>query len=326
MDEGRAKRTPRRPMPGATVALLLVAVLAAACGAAGTAATADAGSDGMGQGAAAGDQAADDVDAGEALVEGEEAREGEAPGYAPGGEPLAQLAERKVIKTGEMTLQVGNVAETIGRVRALAVDVGGYVGGSQAGTLEQAASLTLRIPADRFDDALARLRELGSEVVAESTREEDVSGQIVDLGARIENLRASEASYRGLLERATRIEDVLSVQERLDGVRGEIEQLAAQLEQLEGQADLATLTVTLVPQPAPVERQTEAWNPAATLNEALAALVAAGQGLLDVAIWVFVVWAPILFGLAIVTLIALRGVLEVRRRMPGRVAGEPRSS
>jgi hypothetical protein len=299
------------------MALMLIALLMAACGAAGGSPAADAGAGAADEEPVAGEPAARGPQSG--------ADEGEQFGYEPGGEPLAQLAERRIIKTGEVTVEVGNVAEAIGRVRALVAELGGYVGGSQAGTLEQAASLTLRVPAERFDDALAGLRELGEEIVAETTREQDVSGQIVDLGARIENLRASEASYRALLERATRIDDVLSVQERLDAVRGEIEQLTAQLEQLEGQADLATLTVTLSPRPAPVERQTEAWNPGATLNEAVAALVAAGQGLLDVAIWVFVVWVPMLLVLSIIALVALRGVLEVRRRMPARVAGEPRS-
>lgn len=316
MNDQHAARRPRRTPRWRPVALMLIALLMAACGAAGQAVP-GANDAAEREPPAAGEPAAREPQSG--------ADEGEQSGYEPGGEPLAQLAERRIIKTGEVTVEVGNVAEAIGRVRALVAELGGYVGGSQAGTLEQAASLTLRVPAERFDDALAGLRELGEEIVAETTREQDVSGQIVDLGARIENLRASEASYRALLERATRIEDVLSVQERLDAVRGEIEQLTAQLEQLEGQADLATLTVTLSPRPAPVERQTEAWNPGATLNEAVAALVAAGQGLLDVAIWVFVVWAPMLLVLSIIALVALRGVLEVRRRMPARVAGEPRS-
>src|SRR5690606_2317851 len=101
----------------------------------------------------------------------------------------------------------------------------------------------------------------------------DVTGQIVDLEARIENLRASEASYRELLARAERVEDILAVQARLDQVRGEIERLVAQLEALEGQADLSTLTVTLVPRPEPVETQAATWDPKAQLDQALAALV-----------------------------------------------------
>lgn len=235
---------------------------------------------------------------------------------ASGAPPLTAPIEQRIVKTGEVTLEVDQVGEALGRVRALAVELGGYVGGSQAGTLDDRASLTIRIPAVSFDEAIARLHEMDAEVVAEATREQDVTGQVVDLEARIDNLRASETSYRELVARAERVEDILAVQSRLDEVRGQIEQLTAQLEAIEGQAALSTLTVTLVPRPTPIVQQTEAWDPGAQLDRALASLVGVGQGLLDGAIWFAVVWLPILLVLSIIVLIALRGVLEVRRRLP----------
>jgi hypothetical protein len=247
--------------------------------------------------------------------------QGGAPGSDGSGEegapPLAAPIEQRIIKTGEITLEVANVGEALGRVRAMAVELGGYVGGSQAGTLDDRATLTIRIPAAAFEDALARLHGMDADLVAESTREQDVTGQVVDLGARIDNLEASEASYRELVARAERVEDILAVQSRLDQVRGEIEQLTAQLEALEGQAALSTLTVSLVPQATPVATTTAAWDPAGQLDRALASLVGIGQGLLDGVIWFTVVWLPVLLVLAIIGLVALRGVLEVRRRMPG---------
>ena len=230
--------------------------------------------------------------------------------------PLAAPIEQRIIKTGEITLEVANVGEALGRVRALAVELGGYVGGSQAGTLEDAATLTLRVPAAGFETALARLHEMDAEVVAESTREQDVTGQVVDLGARIQNLQASEASYRELVARAEEVEDILAVQSRLDQVRGEIEQLTAQLEGIEGQAAMSTLTVTLVPVATPVQATTEGWDPGSQLDQALAALVGIGQGLMNGLIWFGVLWLPVLLVLAAVVLVALRGVLEFRRRMP----------
>ena len=244
---------------------------------------------------------------------------GEQPAGGSGAEqppPLAAPIEQRIIKTGEVTLEVANVGEALGFVRAMAVELGGYVGGSQAGTLDDRATLTIRVPAAAFEDALSRLHGMDAELVAEATREQDVTGQVVDLGARIENLEASEASYRALVERAERVEDILAVQARLDQVRGEIEQLTAQLEALEGQAALSTLTVTLVPRATPVATTTEAWDPGAQLDRALASLVGMGQGLLDGLIWFTVVWLPILLVLAVIALVALRGVLEVRRRMP----------
>jgi predicted small lipoprotein YifL len=247
------------------------------------------------------------------------------PGAPGGGDAFLALIEQRIVKTGEISLEVDNVAETLGRIRSLVAELNGYVGGSQAGTLDERATLTVRIPAPAFDTALARLHELDARVIAEATREENVTTRVVDLQARIGNLRASEASYRELVARAEKIEDILAVQGRLDAVRGEIEQLQAQLDALEGQAALSTLTVTLIPRPQPVTEQAETWNPGAQLDRALASLVGIGQGIADGMIWFVVVWLPILLVLSLFVLVALRGVLEVRRRMPSSGTALPAS-
>ena len=309
------RSTSRPPRLAAAFAVLLL--ILAACGA-------DAGTDlNVGtdlQDGGNGERAAVDSEAGGQPDEGGSGVTDSDDFAAP---PLAAPIEQRIVKTGEVTLEVEEVGEALGRVRALAVELGGYVGGSQAGTLDDRASLTIRIPAAAFDEAIARLHEMDAEVVAEATREQDVTGQVVDLEARIDNLRASETSYRELVARAERVEDILAVQSRLDEVRGQIEQLTAQLDAIEGQAALSTLTITLVPKAAPIVEQTEAWDPGAQLDRALASLVGIGQGLLDGAIWFAVVWLPILLVLAAIVLVALRGVLEVRRRLPP-VRHEPR--
>jgi hypothetical protein len=311
--EGDAMRSRLRPI---ILAIAMLALLVAACGQAGMApgeaqaepAASDAAARGLEGGAGAGEEPAGSGDA--------------TTGGGPAGEEgNAAPIEQRIIKTGEVTVQVTDVPATVGRVRALVLELGGYVGGSQAGAGDEGATLTLRIPAARFDEALERLRALDGEVVAEATRESDVTRQVIDLGARIANLEASEASYRVLLERAEQIDDVLAVQARLDGVRGEIEQLEAQLQEIEGDADLSTLTVSLVPAPAPIATVTTTWDPKAEVDGALASLVGIGQGLLNAVIWFGIVWLPVLLVLGIVALLALRGVLEVRRRLPA--TGEP---
>ncbi len=245
------------------------------------------------------------------------AEEAGSTGGGPTGDPgNAAPIEQRIIKTGEVSVEVANVSAAVGSVRAFVLELGGYVGGSQAGSSDEGATLTLRVPAARFDEALERLRALDGEVVVEATRESDVTRQLIDLGARIANLEASEASYRVLLERAERIDDVLAVQSRLDGVRGEIEQLEAQLQDIEGDADLSTLTVSLIPVAEPVAEVTATWDAGSQFNAALASLVGIGQGLLNAVIWFGIVWLPVLLVLSILALLALRGVLEVRRRLP----------
>lgn len=240
--------------------------------------------------------------------------DGEDASGQPGGD-FAPI-EQRIVKTGEMGLVVDNVAVVLAQVRGLALEMGGYVGGSQAGTLDETATVTLRVPAERFDEVITRLQELSDvEVVSMGTREEDVTGQIVDLEARIRNLEASEASYRVLFDRAEKIEDVLTVQGRLDEVRGRIEQLEAQLEAVEGQAALSTLTVTIIPRDEPVAAVQSDWDPGAQVNEAVATLVGLGQGLFAALIWLVIVIVPIVLVVGLVALGAMRLIPELRRRV-----------
>ncbi len=310
MTPDKAIRRVRR-VPG-VLAIVLLGLIAAGCGSQASMAGASEAPAALsaasgGADAELGEQATGDEDA--------------AAGGPAAGEGFAAPIEQRIIKTGEVSVEVPEVQTAVGQVRAFALELGGYVGGSQAGSRDESATLTLRVPAAQFDEALERLRALEGEVVAEATRESDVTRQIVDIQARITNLEASEASYRVLLERAERIEDVLTVQSRLDGVRGEIEQLEAQLQDIEGDADLSTLTVSLIPVAEPVSAVTEEWDPGVQFNGALASLVGIGQGLVSALIWIGIVWLPVLLVLALLVLLALRGLFEVRRRLP--MAVEP---
>ncbi len=229
-----------------------------------------------------------------------------APGGSDTGNEFAVSTEQRIVKTGEVTLQVTSVADASSQVRTMAVTLGGYVGGAQAGTLDESATLTLRIPAARFDDALSRLHEIGDKVLSENTREQDVTASVVDLDARLKNLESSEAQYRTLMARAAKIEDILAVQSRLDDVQGQIEQITAQLKQLTNQADLSTLTVTLQPQPTPIKAASSTWDPGETLSSAVGALLTVGQGLATFGIWLGIVGLPFLVVVAIVVLVVYR--------------------
>lgn len=232
-------------------------------------------------------------------------------GYDPGSPAALQI-----VRTGEVSIQVGEIVEGVGAVRALATEMGGYVGSSQTSDSFGGATLTLRIPAARFDATLDRLREMGDDVLHEATRDEDVTSAIVDLDARITNLRASEETYRNLLARSERIEDILAVQARLDEVRGQIEQLEAESAYLAEQAEMSTLTVSLVP--APVETSTSDWNPGQAVQQAVAALLSVGQALLTAFIWIAIVFLPILLVIGLIALVVIKTLEIFSRRAPRR--------
>lgn len=239
-------------------------------------------------------------------------------GGGGGGNVAAAVDEAKIIRTGTMDLLVGNVDEAVGKARQAVAAVGGYIGASQQLNEEDqsVATVTYRIPTNQWEEALASLRGLGTKVLGENTEAVEVTGQLVDLEARIANLRASERALQTIAEGATRIADVLEVQQRLTDVRGQIEQLSAQLARLEDQVTYGTMTVTFGLQVLAVTQAAENWDAAREVDQATASLVDVLQALATAGIWFGIVWLPLIVTIgviAIFTLAVLRRLGVIRR-------------
>ncbi len=222
------------------------------------------------------------------------------PKPVPGGGAIAAAGaappELLIIRTGNLELEVADIATSLVAARDLVVAVGGYVSESEESSEEDTARaiVTYRIPADRWEAALDGIRSLAQRVRHQQTATEEVTSQVVDLGARIGNLRASESALQGIMAAAARISDVLDVQARLTEVRGEIERLVAQKEQLEEQAAYGTLIVSYgLPAPLEVTRVQAGWDPARDVDEATGSLIRAAQKATSAVIWIAIVWLPI---------------------------------
>jgi hypothetical protein len=208
-----------------------------------------------------------------------------------------------IIKTGQLSLQVDGIDAALASASTKIAALGGYVAGSnrQGDGEQMVATETYRIPAAQWDAALVALRGLALKVTGEQTQSQDVTGDVVDLGARITNLQATEVALQGIMTKATKIADVLAVQQQLTDVRGQIEQLSTQKQHLEGQAAYSTLTVSYALKPAPaVVTSQEKFDPNSEVDKASASLVDVLQALATAGIWFAIVWLPILIALAIV--------------------------
>lgn len=231
--------------------------------------------------------------------------------------------DAKIIRIGSIDLEVKDVPTALRMARDAIVALGGYVGGSNTSNFDDQprAQITYRIPTDHWEDALDMLRNLNGQttkVVTEQTEAFDVTGQVIDIEARIRNLRASETALQRIAEEAVRIADVLEVEARLTDLRGQIEQLTAQLEGLNDRATYATLTATFTTPVIAVEAASKEWQPSTTVDEAAASLISILQGLATAGIWLLIVWVPVLLVLGL--LVGL-GIWIARRLGPGRRRG-----
>ncbi len=138
---------------------------------------------------------------------------------------------------------------------------------------------------------------------------------------------ALDTALQGIAAKATKISDVLEVEARLTDVRGQIEQLTAQLEDLADRAAYATLTASFSVPLVAVEAASKGWEPATIVDEAAASLISIVQAVTSAGIWFLIVWLPILLVLGLVAALAIRVArragLSRRPRVPAALPPTP---
>jgi hypothetical protein len=217
----------------------------------------------------------------------------------------------KIEQTGTLGLVVGrgDLTRTMTRLTALAGAYGGFVansanqngsGGAPFGTI------TLEVPVDNFSTALKQAETYGKTSNV-STKATDVTGQYVDLQARLSALEDSRQQYLTILAKATSIGDILAVQEQLDAIQSQIEQLQGQLQVLTSETSYSTLNVTVSengppprPGPLPESGLVQAWH------DSVGGFVAGTEGAVRLA-------GPLLFALLCLAIVAVGGRLLWRR-------------
>jgi hypothetical protein len=244
---------------------------------------------------------------------------GSGPGGGNPGDQVAVFEDQKIVRTGSLQLTVKDVTTALTSARDGIRSIGGYIGGSQQERNGDSvvASVTYRIPVARWEDALDTLRNLGTEV-GEKTDAVEITGEIVDLQARIRNLKASEAALVGYAQQAPKVTDLLEVESRLTDTRGQIERLSAQEAQLQDQAAFATLTVTFGTEVVAVTEAAAKWDPASEVDRASATLIGMGQAVLSFAIVFVIVWVPLLLSLGLVAAVGIWVARRLGWRRPDR--------
>jgi hypothetical protein len=170
-----------------------------------------------------------------------------------------------VIRTGQAFIEVDKVDPAILKIRQLAAQVGGYIANSSiSGGRDQIrqATLELKIPAPRYDQAVGSLSTIGKVETVNSTAQ-DVGEEFVDVTARVTNARRLEERLITLLSTRTgKLDEVLRVERELARVREEIERYEGRLRFLSTRVATSTLTIT-VHEPAPILGNAPGDNPIA---------------------------------------------------------------
>lgn len=246
-------------------------------------------------------------------------------GGAAGRADLPSASERLVIRNANVTMVVEDPAQSVTEISRMAERMNGYVvssnvfetsyGDSPVGepvTAKQ-ASITIRVPSERLDEALEEIKDGAVEVRRENVSGQDVTEEFTDLESRLRNLEAAEEQLREIMEESRRAEDTLRIFEELRRIREEIEVVKGRMQFLQESARLSSISVELIPDVAAQPLQIGRWAPQGTAREALETLIRTLQTIADAAIWGLICVLPVALLFGVPGYFAGRAILRRRR-------------
>jgi hypothetical protein len=214
----------------------------------------------------------------------------------------------KVTEVGSVALSVGarRFQSALDGLAAFATADGGFVANSQVRTgtklsgTYSTGSIVIQVPQHYFTKLVSQVKGVGhaTSVVTSTT---DVTGQYVDLRARISALQVSRQQYLTIMARTTTTGGILAVQSQLDSLQSQIEQLQGQMNLLNSQTTYAALTVSVTVAgshsnntPSPASGVSRAWH------DSVAGFVAGFEWLIRIA-------GPLLFAVVCLAALGLLG-------------------
>lgn len=217
---------------------------------------------------------------------------------------VPSVSQRLVIKNASLEIVVDSPSQALQTISDMAQQMNGFVVSSSSfkttdseGVEVPQAKITLRVPADKLDQALAKIHSLvknaDQDIRNENVTGQDVTEDYIDLNSRLTNLQAAEKQLQTILDNATKTEDVLSVFQQLTNIQQQIEVTTGKIKFYEQSAALSAIDVSILASASIAPIQIAGWQPLGIARDAVQALVEIGKFLVGAVIWIVIVVVPI---------------------------------
>ncbi len=207
---------------------------------------------------------------------------------------------RMVIKNASLSIVVEEPGTTLDAISDLAADLGGFVVTSNLYRMEingglevPQANITIRVPAEKLDQALAEIKSGAGQILSENISGQDVTQEYTDLESRLRNLENAEQQLTEIMEQAYETEDVLSVYNRLVEVQEQIELIKGQMQYYEQSADLSAISVNIQANEAVQPLKIGNWQPVGVAKRAIQALINTLEFIANLLIWIGLYILPV---------------------------------
>jgi hypothetical protein len=250
--------------------------------------------------------------------------------YNSGNANAQAPQDRLVIENADLAIVVTDPKVRMAEIAKLANDMNGYVVSSNLyqsytslGKEVPEATIVVRIPSERLDEALSKIKEDAVEVRNENRSGQDVTNVYVDLQAQLTAKQAAEKKLLEIMDTATKAEDVLAIYMQVQTVQTEIEQLKGQIKYYEESARLSSISVRLIAEASTQPIEIGPWKPEGAAKAAVEDLLRFMQNFAEFLIRFVIFTLPALLLIAIpLYIVYLIGRAVYRRTRRSKVGVE----
>jgi hypothetical protein len=228
---------------------------------------------------------------------------------------VSNASNRLVVKTANLSIVVDDPEQRMKAIGAMAEAMGGFVVSSYLyktpvsdGVEVPSANITVRVPADKFLNALDQIRAGAIDVPSDTQSGQDVTAEYTDLQSRLRNLENAADMLRQIMQQATDTEDVLNAFNQLNAITEQIEVLKGQIKYYEDSAALSAISVDIIANQSVQPIKVGPWDITGVAKQAIEALVKALQGIAEALVWLVIYVLPIALVIGIPLWLIFRGL------------------
>lgn len=160
------------------------------------------------------------------------------------GKPQSDISQ-KIIKKASLRFETNDLESTFTQIqKAIITNKGTVQNDSEGKDYDNIyRNLTVRVPSQNFDTFLKSISEGVSYFERKEISSDDVTEQYIDLNSRLKTKRKLEERYLQILQKATKISEILEIEKQISTIREEIEAKESQLKYLESRVSESVITI-----------------------------------------------------------------------------------
>lgn len=242
------------------------------------------------------------------------------PTPSPSSSTPTEARPQKLIRTAELTMETTTFQETADALADLTNRLGGYFSDSTSGERGESsrwASYTIRVPVNNFQTFLDQASKLCHET-RHHISQQDISERYYDTAGRLKTQNIKLQRLQALLEKATNMEDIITIQSAISETEQAIDELSGTLRHYDNQVDYSTIQVSL----EEVYRFSNVPETPKSYGSLLASAFV--EGLTDFAEWLEDITVSLAYSwpwLALIALLAF-AIVKINRRRRQKRTGE----